>query len=309
LNKEDDLYDEEEASRPSSLRAVHKLSMPDAAYDRQLAHDVALANKQTIAELGPLHPGGMPVVPKRKPKRSHSVPLETTEDPVVAQSLKENDTMKLRNVAMASALTVTAASAASSTGVAGSGELDVPENIASFVGDDKALLAYKSVDDGKEGKTVALIVRHPAGPDPRLDMWGGDHIALSCELILLHEEGGNLRETGRSGAAVDCENNHINRRATHLELNEQLELSPATVRFMNDNIRGGSYSYAFAYDNGKWRLSGATTFYKSGYDEVDGVQITKEDITYPKDFGVISMEAFDHEDISDALAKNQSLVP
>ncbi|MGC1549076.1 MAG: hypothetical protein WA777_11155 [Rhodanobacter sp.] len=92
----------EEGARPSSLIPVHKLATPDRLYDLQLLRDLAIVNDRTVRELGPMPPGGLPVIPKRKPKSwRHDVSSEN-----VNRESEEDETMKLSRVAMAAALGV-----------------------------------------------------------------------------------------------------------------------------------------------------------------------------------------------------------
>ncbi|MGC1547562.1 MAG: hypothetical protein WA777_03465, partial [Rhodanobacter sp.] len=91
-----------EGARASSLIPVHKLSTPDPLYDLQLLRDLAIINERTVRELGPMPPGGLPVIPKRKPKSwRHDVPAV-----LVNQESVEDEAMKLSHVAMAAALSV-----------------------------------------------------------------------------------------------------------------------------------------------------------------------------------------------------------
>lgn len=90
-----------EGARPSSLITVHKLSTPDPAHDQQLLRDVAIINERVQRELGPMPPGGLPVIPKRKPKT-----WRHDEPPVSMNQERVDETMKLSHVAMAAALSV-----------------------------------------------------------------------------------------------------------------------------------------------------------------------------------------------------------
>lgn len=216
--------------------------------------------------------------------------------------------MKTRYLVISAALSLSNATAWASTDSDVPVENGVPENVVSFVGNDKALLAYKAVDVWDNVKSIALVMRLPKEPDPRLEKSADERVPYSCELIMLREEEGELRVTGRSQAAVDCEDNVINRRATSLELNDQLGLWTEKVTFMNDNIRGGSYSYSFAWSDGKWHLCGAEDFYKTFEEGVDEVLMVKETAIYPKDFGFIPMEKFTADDVRIPLSKNRSLV-
>ncbi|MGC1550453.1 MAG: hypothetical protein WA777_18180 [Rhodanobacter sp.] len=90
----------EEGARPSSLIPVHKLATPDRLYDLQLLRDLAIVNERTARELGPMPPGGLPVIPKRKPKswRHDVLPVSAN------QKSKEDEVMKLTKLAAVAAL-------------------------------------------------------------------------------------------------------------------------------------------------------------------------------------------------------------
>lgn len=58
------------------------------AHDAQLLRDLHIINARTVRELGPLPPGGLPVQPKRKPRRApwqqpvQELPALDTDTPV-----------------------------------------------------------------------------------------------------------------------------------------------------------------------------------------------------------------------------------
>ena len=117
MRKEDDLYDEEEGARPSSLVPVHKLSTPDRLYDLQLLRCVAIVNERTLKELGPPPRGERAVKPERKPEAPSTSQPGTTPSVVADHSYQEKDTMKLLHLAMVAALGVATASNSMAHGI------------------------------------------------------------------------------------------------------------------------------------------------------------------------------------------------
>ena len=217
--------------------------------------------------------------------------------------------MRIPHLALATAASVAATTSWAASVASTAAESTVPERISSLIGKDMAILAYKSVSDGNAGKTTAIVVRNPAQPDPELEDRYEDRTNYVCELILFHEKSDQVKITGRSSTAVDCDWNQFNRRAEILGLNDALELSSRKVTYVNDNPWGGSNSYSFEFSDSAWRLSGATVYYKDYSDSADEVLVAKEEASYPKDFGVIPIDKFDPHDIADALHKNKSMVP
>ena len=69
------------------------LEVRDVHHDSQLYRDVDIANAQTVVQFGALPPGGLPVVPKRKPNL-----LSSTVSAAPARK-QEDDSMKLHQVA------------------------------------------------------------------------------------------------------------------------------------------------------------------------------------------------------------------
>jgi uncharacterized protein YecT (DUF1311 family) len=82
----------------SSLISVHKLTTPDRLYDLNLLRMTQVANERTVRELGPLPPGGLPLISKRQPKMGNVI-VPTEE--------KENEEMKLRRMILATMLIAT----------------------------------------------------------------------------------------------------------------------------------------------------------------------------------------------------------
>jgi hypothetical protein len=114
-----------EGARPSSLIAVHKLSTPDPLYDLQLMRAVKIANEQTVRELGPLPPGGLPVQKKRKPN-------VTQPDASMAASKnlenEEDEAMKFTQIAVATALVAGTASCQPATSTTANANANTAEH-------------------------------------------------------------------------------------------------------------------------------------------------------------------------------------
>lgn len=313
----------------------------DRLHDLQLLRDLAVVNARTHAELGPLPPGGLPAEPKRKAKpwrpMAPALPDIETEDEAMKFSY-----MTAAAVFSAATLLTTACRPSvqtdgqevvpsemqaapqviSAPGDSGGDSLsskkesaapsskgaksmnDMPDSVAAFVRPGDTLLAYKTMDLTDDGSTVAVaVIRHGDISDsPSAGM---------CDLLVLHEDGVKFRLAGKSAKIVDCEFNEINQRSGHLGLNSYLELSPSamTIKFTNENIRGGFYSYSFAFSDSEWRLSEAESAYKEDQSDTPDVDVFKERAVYPDDFGLISIDDFDPDKISAAMRRNKSLVP
>jgi hypothetical protein len=96
---------EEEGARPTSLIPVHQPSTPDPLHGLQLLRDLKLINERTVNELGPLPKGGLPVQEKRKPMPYGAhMPVLAHEPSLATNAGSEDDTMKLRHLAAAAAL-------------------------------------------------------------------------------------------------------------------------------------------------------------------------------------------------------------
>lgn len=94
-----------ESTHPSSLIAAHQRSMPDPLHEMQLLRDLKRANEGTVRELGPLPPGGWPVISRHKPKlrnlNSHqSAPISANSE----DKSQEDETMKLTDMIAATAV-------------------------------------------------------------------------------------------------------------------------------------------------------------------------------------------------------------
>jgi hypothetical protein len=72
----------------------------DLGHDAQLLRDLSIINAETVARLGPLPPGGLPVQPKRKPNLPRTLPPIVT----AAAHAHEDDPMKLHQMAAAAML-------------------------------------------------------------------------------------------------------------------------------------------------------------------------------------------------------------
>jgi len=290
MNAEDDDFNGEGA-RPSSLIPVHKLATRDPMHDLQLLRDVAIINERVRRELGPM---------PRDSSCAKSYPQEHAEK--VDMGMKE--LMALAAFAGLESTSVTSGTDASSAKVA-----DIPASVAQLIGDDKELLAYRSYSDKLGGNTVAIVLRHPKAPAPNGGFSWRDVEGFSCELVLLREADGDVTVTGRSAAAVDCENNRVNLLAGRLELNDQLELSATTVSFTNELTPLGYYRNSFAATAEGWHLAEVTLIYTESEADADGVAVIEESASYPKDIGSIPMEEFDRKKVEDVLYRNRRAIP
>jgi hypothetical protein len=222
---------------------------------------------------------------------------------------EEKDSMKLNRLATAAVVTTAAIATPPVSSTSFPDGPPIPDAVMKFVGEDKALLAYKAVADGKGGRTITVVLRHPREPAPNGGAFYEDRKGYSCELLLLQEQETTVRVTGRSRNAVDCRNNQRNLRATHLQLTEHLDLSPMKVSFRNEIDPLGTYINSFEFVDGSWRLSNATYVYTDFDEGSDEVLVVKETGSYPENFGMIPIDKFDPDEIQDALSKNRSLVP
>lgn len=293
---------EDEDAPASSLQPVHKLSRPDPLHDLQLPRDMAIINERIEREFGPRPGNEVPPEPKRKPRIGHK--YEHVPD------VEEFSDMNARSIVMAVALSAFAdqplvtADAAPATGTT------IPEDVGSLVESHREVLAYRDVKINDVGdRLVVLVTRWQiAGPEPAKAKSEWD-VEYACELALFQSSQGRLAAIARNRKVVDCEYNHINRVASRLELDDQLNVSPTKITFLNDNIRGGSYSYSFELKDGKWRAGKAVSYYVDpmASAEAEEVVVAREIATYPKDFEYISLEGFDPDDISEALSRNKSI--
>jgi hypothetical protein len=98
-----DGFDKGEGARPSSLKPVHRLTVPDRYYDLQLRRELDIVNTRTRSELGPLPVGGVPLDVKRRPE------LQTMPSNVeaIGEEITKDKEMDMKYLAMAAALTVT----------------------------------------------------------------------------------------------------------------------------------------------------------------------------------------------------------
>lgn len=86
-------------TRPSSLRAVHKLATPDPLYDLCLQRELDIANVRTRIELGAAG-GCMAEEPKPKPFIADPIGLEKMKD----REAEDGEMSSYRNLAMATVL-------------------------------------------------------------------------------------------------------------------------------------------------------------------------------------------------------------
>jgi len=98
-----DGFDKGEGARPSSLKPVHRLTVPDRYYDLQLRRELDIVNTRTRSELGPLPVGGVPLDVKRRPE------LQTMPSNVeaIGEEITKDKEMDMKYLAMGAALAVT----------------------------------------------------------------------------------------------------------------------------------------------------------------------------------------------------------
>ena len=171
----------------------------------------------------------------------------------------------------------------------------VPQDVRALLSPTDTLLAYKAADLYSDGSRAAVIVvRHQASEKSDYDFDSNP-----CDLVVLHQVNGKLIEADHSSKAVDCTYNDVARHAPAMSLNDDLNISPGSITFVNQQRRGWS-SFEFAWLKGKstWYLHRATA---SNVDsENNGTQTT---ISYPKDLGWTPMSSADPEAIAEVLEK------
>lgn len=169
----------------------------------------------------------------------------------------------------------------------------VPQEVRALVAPTGTLLAYKPADLYEDGSQAAVIVvRHPASEK-------SDYDSNPCDLVVLHRVNGKLIEADHSAKAVDCTYNDVARRAPAMSLNDDLDVSPGSITFVNQQRYGwSSFEFAWSKDKGTWYLRRATA--SSVDSENNGSQTT---ISYPKDLVWTPMSSVDPEAIAEVLEK------
>lgn len=97
-----DEFDKRDGARPSSLKAVQRLSTADRHYDLQLLRDLDIVNARTRSEYGPLPAGGIPLEVKRRP----DLPTMPSNVESIGGETREDEKMDVKHLAMAAAMTV-----------------------------------------------------------------------------------------------------------------------------------------------------------------------------------------------------------
>lgn len=169
----------------------------------------------------------------------------------------------------------------------------VPQEVRALVASKDTLLAYKAADLYGDGSQAAVIVvRHPANEK-------SDDDRNPCDLVVLHRVNGKLIEADHSAKAVDCTYNDIARRAPAMSLNDDLDVAPGSITFVNQQRYGwSSFEFAWSKDKGTWYLHRATA---SSVDS--GNNGTQTTLSYPKQLGWTPMAAIDPDAIAEALEK------
>lgn len=171
----------------------------------------------------------------------------------------------------------------------------VPQDVHALVAPTDTLLAYKATDLYGDGSQAAVIVvRHQASEKSDYDFDSNP-----CDLLVLHQVMGKLIEADHSTKAVDCTYNDVARHAPAMSLNDDLDISPGSITFVNQHRHGwSSFEFAWSKDKSTWYLHRATA---SKVDSKNnGTQTT---ISYPKDLGWTTMSSVDPEAIAEDLEK------
>lgn len=171
----------------------------------------------------------------------------------------------------------------------------VPQEVRALVAPADTLLAYKASDlYGDGSQAAAIVVRHPAAEKSDYDFDSNP-----CDLVVLHQINGKLIEADHSTKAVDCTYNDVARHAPAMSLNDNLDVSPGSITFVNQQRHGwSSFEFAWSRDKGTWYLHRATA---SNVDSANNAMQTT--ISYPKDLGWTPMAAVDPEAIAEVLEK------
>lgn len=171
----------------------------------------------------------------------------------------------------------------------------VPQDVRALMAPTDTLLAYKAADlYGDGSRAAAIVVRHQVS-----DKSDYDFDSNPCDLVVLHQVNGKLIAADHSTKAVDCTYSDVARRAPAMSLNNELNVSPGSITFVNQQRHGWS-SFEFAWSKGKstWYLRRATA---SNVDsESNGTRAT---ISYPKHLGWTPMSTVDPEATAEALEK------
>lgn len=308
---------------------------PGLPHDLQLLRDLEIANARTVAELGPLPPGGLPVVPKRRVD-AKGRPLFERAD----HQTTEKDEMKLNQMAAAAAMTAalvacepqTSTEAAEQTQttapaveqvasvapemhaepkvvtvterVTADAVPAVPDEIRAFVPQDSTLLAYKRFDlTGDGNEDVVLIIRHPVTETY------ADYSKNPCDLIVLHNEGHDFKLVAKGSKVIDCTYKNFERKRASRsdDLNDLIELKLREIIYHNEKERPGNATFRFELSKkrGVWRLDEIEVVHvRSGEKEVE---VFEQKASYPRDFGLITMDEFDpfSDKLNAALLKNE----
>lgn len=187
------------------------------------------------------------------------------------------------------------------------GSRTVPDEAGPFIPRGGVVIAYAEVEAEGDAKTMAMAVRTLRPNQPAdIDPWDADY---TCDLIILRNEGGTVRVTGRSSRAIACRGNLLSPHVGTRVMDDSLDLQEDEVTFRNlrDTAFKGMSSYSFRCAAGAWHLSAATSAFSS-YGPRGGVTHRKQAISYPKDFGLIRMEDFDPDAIEHVMSKSERVI-
>lgn len=187
------------------------------------------------------------------------------------------------------------------------GSRTVPDEAGPFVPRGGVVIAYAEVEAKGDAKTMAMAVRTLRPNQPAdIDPWDAEY---ACDLIVLRNEGGTVRVTGRSSRAIACRGNLLSPDVGTRVLDDSLDLREDEVTFRNlgDTAFKGMSSYSFRCAGGAWHLSAATAVFSS-YVPGGGVTHKEQAISYPKHFGLIRMEDFDPDAIEHVMSKSEPVI-
>jgi hypothetical protein len=176
----------------------------------------------------------------------------------------------------------------------------VPQDVRALVAPTDTLLAYKAADLYGDGSwAAAIVVRHKTSEMSDLNF---EH--NPCDLLVLRRENGKLVEVDHSKKAVDCTYNDVERHAPAMSLNAYLNVSPASIVFINQKARGNStFYFAWSKEKAVWYLRRATATNVGSGTDINDVSVTDVSASYPKNFGWIPMSFVDPDAMADILNK------
>lgn len=158
-------------------------------------------------------------------------------------------------------------------------------------------LAFKATQLlGADSVGASMIVRHDAS---------GAATGNTCELWLLRVSGPTYVISARNGDVVDCLYNESAKGASALGLDHNLIVTPTTVSYMNELVRGGA-TYVFALDSGKrtWYIKHVDASWVENSET--GVTVYKFALDYSATLPWLTLDIFKPKAIRDAVRSTVS---